>query len=166
MKKLNRVIALVVVMTMLFALPVLAEDRSYTMISSESTDELVKQLDAYNVKVMGQVLYLGNYNAFALPYASHSMVVSKQVKDYDILCCDNHMAYLNNVLSAATTDLANKQAQYNSAASQAAANPTFAAMLPQCQAELTAAQQKVVDTQNKIALAKEKLAKYYSATTF
>lgn len=163
MKRLYKFVALVTVMTMLFAVPVLAaEDRSGTLISSESTDDLVRQLDEYNLKNMGYVLYVGNYNSFAQPYGTHAVVVSKQVKDYDILCCNNHMLYLNNVLSAATTDLANKQSQYNSAVAQAATNPTFAGLVPQCQAELAAAQQKVADTQNRIALAKEKLAKYYA----
>lgn len=167
MKRLYKFVALVTAMTMLFAVPVLAaEDRALTTISSESTDDLVRQLDAYNARTMGYVLYVGNFNAFAQPYGNHAMLVSKQVKDYDILCCNNHMLYLNNVLSAATTDLANKQTQCNYVASQAASNATYASLLPQCQADVAAAQQKVADTQNKIALANQKLAKYYDANVF
>jgi len=169
MKRFYRFIAVVTVMTMLFAVPVLAadnQDRSGTMISSESTDDLVRQLDEYNLKVMGRVLYVGTFNSYAAPNGNHAILVSRQVKDYDILCCNNHMLYLSNVLSAATTDLANKQQQYNTAASQAATNPTYASLLPQCQAELTAAQQKVADTQARITLAQQKLAKYYAANVY
>lgn len=165
MKRFYRLIAAIAVMTMVFSVTVFAEDRSATMISSESTDDLVRQLDAYNTKVMGQVLYVGNYNPMAAAYGSHSMVVSKQVKDYDILCCNNHKQYLANVLSAAQTDLINKQNQYNVCASQSS-NPTYAALLPKAQAELTAAQNKVADTQNKIAYANQALAKYYDATAY
>lgn len=161
MKRLQKIVAVVIVMTMIFAMPVLAEDRSATMISSESTADLVRQLDEYNVKAMGYVQYVGNFNSFALPNGSHAKLVSDQVKAFDILCCENHKQYLANALSAATTDLANKQAQLNSATSQAAANPTFAAMVPQCQAQVAEAQNKIADIQNKIALANQMLAKYY-----
>lgn len=161
MKKLCRLVAVVTAMTMLFALPVLAEDRTATMISSESTADLVSKLDAYNAQAMGYVAYVAKSNAFALPGGVHAQVVSDQVKAFDILCCNNHKQYLANVLSAAQTDLANKQTQYNAAAAQAASNATFAAMLPQCQAQVAAAQQKVADTQNRIALANQMLAKYY-----
>jgi len=169
MKRLGRFLIVAAIMTMVFAMPVLADenkDRTSTMISSESTDDLVRQLDDYNRRVMGQVLYVGAYNNYAAPNGIHANMVSKQVKDYDILCCNNHMLYLNNVLGAAQTDLVNKQNQYNSAASQAATNPTFAAMLPVCESELKAAQAKVVDAQNKIALANAKLAKYYAANVY
>lgn len=161
MKRLQKIVALIVVMTMLFAFPVLADDRAATMISSESTADLVRQLDEYNLKNAGYVQYLSNYNAFALPNAPHAVLVSDQVKAFDILCCENHKLYLKNVLSAATTDLQNKQAQLNAATSQAAANPTFAAMVPQCQAQVAEAQAKVADVQNKIAAANQMLAKYY-----
>ncbi len=170
MKRLGKFLIAAALMTMVFAVPVLAEDkiedRSETLVSSENTDDLVRQLDEHNVRAMGQVFYVANFNSFAAPYAPHALVVSKQVKDYDILCCDNHMLYLNSVLSAAVSDLENKQAQYNNAASQAAGNPTYAGLLPECEAQLKAAQQKVIDTQNRIAIAKVKLAKYYDATIY
>jgi len=167
MKRVKRIVALVVVMTMLFAVPVLAdEDRSGTMISSENTDDLVRQLDAYNLKVMGQVLYVGGYNSYALPNGTHAVLVSKQVKDYDIRCCDNHMFYLKTVLSNAQQDLANKQAQYNSAVAQMAVSPSYAQLVPTCQAQVAAAQQAVVDAQNRIAAAQAKLAKYYAANVY
>ena len=166
MNRFFKLAVVTVVMTMVFAMPVLAEDRSATMISSESTDQLVNELDAYNQKVMGQVLYLGNFNSFALPNGSHAIVVSKQVKDYDILCCDNHKVYLKNVLSAAQTDLINKQRQYNDAVAQAALYPGYASVVPQAEAQLAAAQQKFNDAQLKVVLAEEKLAKYYAAGVY
>lgn len=163
MNKFFKLAVVSAIMAMILSVPVLAdEDRSETLISSESTDQLVNELDAHNIQVMGQVSYVGNFNSIALPDGIHTYVVTDQLKQYDILCCNNHKTYLRNVLSAAQTDLANKQAQYNSVAAQAGSNPTFAAMLPQAQAQLAAAQQKVADAQNNLALADIKLAKYYN----
>lgn len=167
MNKFFKLALVAALMTMIFAVPVLADDdRTETMISSESTDQLVIELDAYNLHAMGQVLYVGNYNNFALPNGHHAIRVSRQVKNYDILCCDNHKLYLRNVLSAAQTDLANKQTQYNSVAAQAKEMPTYAQMLPDVQAQLVAAQQKVVVAQNNIILADQKLAKYYAEDVY
>ena len=167
MKKLHKIVALALALTMVFAIPVLAEDdRSGTMVSSENTDEFVRLLDEHNNMVMGHVGFILSVNPGHPGEAMQVQRVTKQVKDYDILCCDNHKLYLKTVLSNAQQDLANKQTQYNNAVAQMAISPSYADLLPQCQAELVAAQQKVVDAQNRIAIADQKLAKYYNAITY
>lgn len=165
MKRFAKLLVAVAALTMVFALPVMANDDSEVKISSESTDQLIQLIDDHNLQILSD---LENVTRFASSDAAmadaklHMINVYNQIRKEDQDICANHIVYLQNVVGNANENARVKKEILDNYTALCATNPQYAALIPQAQADYNAALAQIVDAQNRIVTAKAKFAKYYN----
>jgi len=165
MKKFTKIIALTAALTMLFALPVMANDDKFVTISSENTDQLVTLIDAHNLKTLAaleDVTKFASSDAAMADAKIHMAIVYNQLHHEDQDIANNHLYYLNQVVYNAQQDVIH--GQQNVASLQnlgATVSPYYLTLIPNEQKNLDAATARLVEAQAKYVAGQAKLAKYF-----
>lgn len=165
MKRFAKLLVAVAALTMVFALPVMANDDSEVKISSESTDQLIQLIDDHNLQILSDlenVTKFASSDAAMLDAKLHMINVYNQIRKEDQDICANHIVYLQNVVGNANENARVKKEILDNYTALCATNPQYAALIPQAQADYNAALAQIVDAQNRIVTAKAKFAKYYN----
>lgn len=165
MKRFAKLLVAVAALTMVFALPVMANDDSEVKISSESTDQLIQLIDDHNLQILSDlenVTRFASSDAAMLDAKLHMINVYNQIRKEDQDICANHIVYLQNVVGNANENARVKKEILDNYTALCATNPQYAALIPQAQADYNAALAQIVDAQNRIVTAKAKFAKYYN----
>lgn len=165
MKRFAKLLVAVAALTMVFALPVMANDDSEVKISSESTDQLIQLIDDHNLQILSDlenVTKFASSDAAMLDAKLHMINVYNQIRKEDQDICANHIVYLQNVVGNANENARVKKEILDNYTALCATNPQYAALIPQAQADYNAALAQIVDAQNRIVTANAKFAKYYN----
>ena len=163
MKKITKLLVVLSALTVLFAVPVMADEQ--VAFSSTNTDDLIRQFNEYEGKINND---LSSYTSWIVgtgraqtDLVNHLNQVQSQVKAAEKLGAQNHIKYLQAALANANEIVRVKQQNIASINALASDNPTLAAQqLPGAQAELAnalVAQAQATDTLN---AAQVKLAQY------
>lgn len=164
MKKFTKVVALVAAFTMIFALPVMANEDKIVTISSESTDQLIILTDAHNLQLLSaleDVTKFASSDAAMADAKIHMNKVYNQIHHEDQDIANNHLFYLNQVVYNAQQDVIHAQENIANLNNLAVTSPYYLTLLPNAQNEYNAAVAKLVQAQNNYAAGKVKLAKYF-----
>ena len=156
MRKIAKFLIVTAVMTVLFAVPAMAE----ITISSENTDQMVNLLNQHDNTVIGQVQSWSNTqvgsNSLVL-VNNHTQSVIYQLAQEDKVAADNHILFLERKLANAKDIEATRLTQYNTFAGVYANDPGRVADALNQYNQAVAA--RVAAEQN-LAAAKVKLAKW------
>jgi len=164
MKKLTKIVVLTAALTMLFALPVMANSDKEVTISSTNTDQLVALTDAHNLQLLSAV---ENVTKFASSDAAmadakiHINKVYEQIHHEDQDIANNHLYYLNQVVYNAQQDVLHCQQNVASMQALGATSPYYLTLIPARQAELDAANVRLANAIANLEAGKVKLAKYF-----
>ena len=164
MKKFTRIIALTAALTMIFALPVMAEDKK-VLISSESTDQLVALTDAHNLQLLSALEDVSKFASSDAAMADAKLHMSKvydQIHHEDQDIANNHLYYLNQVVYNAQQDVIHTQENIANLQNLGATSPYYLTLLPNAQNEFNAAVAKLAQAQANYEAGKVKLAKYFN----
>lgn len=150
MKKITKLIVTVTALTVLFAMPVLATEKSASaeksMLDKHSSSVEAAVNDLAKTQIGG-----GAAEAFKV----HEKTVMKQVVAYDNSEYDNYILYLQRVVVNDQETVRVKQQNVNSITDVCKVNPGFAPQLEAAQKELAAAQAQMaaeIAKQNKASV--------------
>lgn len=164
MKKFTKLVALTAALTMLFAMPVMANNDKIVIISSEDTDQLVTLTDAHNLQLLSaleDVTKFASSDAAMADAKIHMNKVYQQIHHEDQDIANNHLYYLNQVVYNSQQDVIHRQQNIANLQQLAITSPYYNTLIPNEQAGLNAACAKLANDQAKLAAAKVKLAKYF-----
>lgn len=164
MKKFTKIIALTAALTMLFALPVMANHDKIVIISSENTDQLVTLIDAHNLQLLSaleDVTKFASSDAAMADAKLHMNKVYEQIHHEDQDIANNHLVYLNQKVYNAQQDVLHGQQNIASLQNLGQTSPYYLTLIPNEQAFLNGAMARLAQAQADYAAAQVKLAKYY-----
>ena len=160
MKKFTKVIAVLAVLTMIFALPVMAREVSF---SSENTDVLIQLLNNNTAKVQAELADWKNVQcgpgADAIIAAQTAMVNSK-LADVNKECAENHINLLKGKVYNAQQLEATRLAQLNNFKTLYAGSASWIGELQKAQKEYDDCVAARVAAEAYLAAAQAKLAPF------
>lgn len=164
MKKLTKLVALTLALTMLFAVPVMANNDKIVTISSESTDQLVLLIDAHNLQLLSAVMDVTKYATSDAAMADAKIHINKvyeQIRHEDQDIANNHLFYLQQRVYNAQQDVIHAQENIASLTNLGKTSPYYLTLIPNEQKGLEAAVAKLTKAQADLVAGQAKLAKYY-----
>ncbi len=160
MKRLTKLFALVTVLAVLFTVPVMAREVSF---SSDNTDYLIVLLNNNAAKMNGELADFikaqTGPGADAI-VASQKVLVASKIAAINKECAENHIQCLTGKVFNAKQYEATRLAQLNNFKALYATSPSWIAELNKAQAEYDAAAAATAAAEAYLATAKVKLAPF------
>ncbi|MCR5267412.1 MAG: hypothetical protein K6E16_02725 [Lachnospiraceae bacterium] len=160
MKKISKLVVVTLVFAMLFTLPVMAREVSF---SSENTDVLIGMLNANTARLNGELADFVKVQAGPgkdAIIAAQTALVQSNIAKVNKECAQNHLACLATKVYNAKQFEATRQAQYNWFKSLYDNSPSYIAEYNQASKDLAEATAARVAAENYLAAAQAKLAPY------
>ena len=160
MKKITKLLVVSAILTMIFAMPVMAKEVSF---SSENTDYLITLLNANTAKLNGD---LANFIKVQCGPGSEAIIanqtalVNSKIAAVNKECAENHIAFLNAKIYNLKQLEATRLQQLNYFKGLLTVSPTWAPQVASAQKEYDACVAARVAAEQYLATAKVKLAPY------
>ncbi len=160
MKKITKLLVVSAIFTMLFAMPVMAREVSF---SSENTDYLITLLNNNTAKLQGELAAFSKVQcgpgADAI-IANQTALVNSKIAAVNKECAQNHLAMLSGKVYNAKQLEATRLAQLNWFKTLLAGSNTWADEVAMAQAQYDACVAARVAAEQYLATAQTKLAAY------
>ena len=160
MKKITKVLAVVSLLAVLFTIPVMAREVSF---SSDNTDYLILLLNNNAAKMnsdLADFIKVQSGPGADAIIASQKVLVANKIAQINKECAQNHIECLEGKVYNAKQYEATRLAQYNNFKTLYATSPSWIAEYTQSQAEYNAAVAATAAAEAYLATAKVKLAPY------
>ncbi|MBO4904539.1 MAG: hypothetical protein J5367_04890 [Lachnospiraceae bacterium] len=160
MKKITKLLVVSAILTMIFAMPVMAKEVSF---ASENTDYLITLLNGNAAKLNGALADFAKVqagpNAQAV-IANQTALVNSKIAAVNKECAENHITLLNGKVYNLKQIEATRLAQLNNFKSLLTMSNTWAPQVAAAQKEYDTAVAARVAAEQYLATAKVKLAPY------
>ena len=160
MKKITKLLVVSAILTMIFAMPVMAREVSF---SSENTDYLITLLNANAAKINGELANFAKVQAgpnAAAVIANQTALVNSKIAAVNKECAENHIAFLNAKVYNLKQLEATRLQQLNNFKNLLTMSPTWAPQVASAQKEYDSVVAARVAAEQYLATAKVKLAPY------
>ena len=160
MKKITKLLVVTAILTMIFAMPVMAREVSF---SSENTDYLITLLNNNAAKLNGELANFAKVqcgpNAQAV-IANQTALVNSKIAAVNKECAQNHLTMLSGKVYNAKQLEATRLAQLNNFKALCNVSPTWADEVAAAQKEYDACVANTTAAEAYLAAAQTKLASY------
>ena len=160
MRKFTKTIIVTAALTVLLAIPVMAQEVTDPK-TVKTEAQLQKEIADHQQVVMTQLNALTATMADKNAAAQHAAVVMNQLKNYNRAEADNYINYLNKVIINLKETERIKKEVVDNYTNLAKVNPTYAAMLPQATADYNAAVAARMQWEANLAKATQDFAAMY-----